>query len=173
MIEYKIVQDMDPINPREFDNLGTMVCFSKKYQIGDRYGTKEEYENIVSCSEEYVHLPIYAYIHSGITINSSGFSCPWDSGLIGFIYVEKKKVLAFYQKQNFDNELFEKVKSNLIEEIETYDKYLNGQVFGYEIKDGNELVDSCYGFYSEKDAESQAKHSINYFNKNEKLSRNI
>lgn len=165
MIEYKIVQDMDPINPREFDNLGTMVCFYKKYQIGDRYGTKEEYENIVSSSEEYIHLPIYAYIHSGITINTYGFSCPWDSGMIGFIYVEKEKALKIHKKPNFDNEWKAEVKAILIEEIQTYDKYLNGQVFGYEIKDGNEIIDSCYGFYSEEDAESEAKNSIDHFNK--------
>jgi len=34
--ELKIEQDTDPMNPRtDWDNLGTMVCFHKLYDLGD------------------------------------------------------------------------------------------------------------------------------------------
>jgi hypothetical protein len=30
--------------------------------------------------------PIYAYIHSGVTISTEPFTCRWDSGVIGYVY---------------------------------------------------------------------------------------
>jgi len=32
----KIEQDEDAEDPREFDNLGIMVCFHKRYNLGDK-----------------------------------------------------------------------------------------------------------------------------------------
>ena len=35
--ELKIEQDTDPMNPRtDWDNLGTMVCFHNRYDLGDK-----------------------------------------------------------------------------------------------------------------------------------------
>ncbi len=34
-----------------------------------------------------VILPLDLYDHSGITMNTTGFHCPWDSGQVGYIYV--------------------------------------------------------------------------------------
>ncbi len=35
--EIKIESDSDPMNPRtEFDNLGTMVCLYRRYELGDK-----------------------------------------------------------------------------------------------------------------------------------------
>lgn len=31
----EIFQDLEPVNPREFETLGTMVCFHKRYELGD------------------------------------------------------------------------------------------------------------------------------------------
>lgn len=39
----------------------------------------------------YIILPLFLYDHSGITMNTSGFNCPWDSGQVGIIYISKKK----------------------------------------------------------------------------------
>ena len=40
---------------------------------------------------KYRFLPIYALIHSGISISWSPFSDKWDSGLLGFVVYPKKK----------------------------------------------------------------------------------
>ena len=34
----------------------------------------------------FTMLPLYLYDHSGITMSISPFSCPWDSGQVGWIY---------------------------------------------------------------------------------------
>lgn len=31
-------------------------------------------------------LPLYLYDHSGLAMNTTGFSCPWDSGKVGIIF---------------------------------------------------------------------------------------
>lgn len=81
----------------------------------------------------YVMLPVYAYEHGGITLSTGKFSDPWDSGQLGFIYVEKKKVLKEFSRKHWSKSLEDKVIHNLKSEIETYDDYLNGNVYGYVI----------------------------------------
>lgn len=92
---YKVVHDEDAPNPRkEFDCFGKMVCFHRRYDLGDKHDLKAEDFNGWDELEAYlkedlkaaVVLPLYLYDHSGITINTTGFSCPWDSGQVGFTY---------------------------------------------------------------------------------------
>ena len=84
-------------------------------------------------------LPLYLYDHSGITMNTGGFSCPWDSGQVGFIYA---------MKDYADSETPDPVKY-LEGEVKTYDQYLTGDVYGYTVEDpeGYAEEDSCWGFY--------------------------
>ncbi len=44
--------------------------------------------------------------------------------------------------------MLDKVKSYLLAEVEVYDQYLRGEVFGFTLEDieGNE-IDSCWGFF--------------------------
>ena len=97
----KVINDDDPFDPRGDDNLGTMVCFHGRYNLGDKNhgidekmfgGWGEMSAYIVKKEKVAVILPLYLYDHSGITISTGMFSCPWDSGQIGFIYVSKQKV---------------------------------------------------------------------------------
>ena len=48
-----IIQDVDAEDPRNWDNLGTMICFHRRYSLGD----KHDY----SCSED-VHLKDYEIV---------------------------------------------------------------------------------------------------------------
>lgn len=71
-------------------------------------------------------LPLYLYDHSGITMNTTGFSCGWDSGQVGYIYVTKYTWVK-ETKQEFSQEAARKA---LEAEVETYDHYLTGEVYG-------------------------------------------
>ena len=90
----RIVQDEDPVNPRlDFDNLGKMICFHKRYNLGDEHnidpvdfnGWDDMAVHLTKAHDAAVILPLFLYDHSGITLQTSPFSCPWDSGQIGFI----------------------------------------------------------------------------------------
>ena len=155
-IEYKghkiqIEQDQDPMNPRDDDNLGTMVCFHGRYSLGDQnhgidpdqfkgWGKMREY--IGQELNAYVILPIYMYDHSGITIRTTPFSCPWDSGQIGFIYVTCDKLKGEGLMKRTQAE----IQKYLEGEVETYDQYLRGDVYGYQIE-GELCSHSCWGFF--------------------------
>ena len=92
----KVERDDYPLNPREdWDNFGNMICFHRNYSLGD-YELSKEYEPNdyykLKKRKDVVILPLYLYDHSGITINTTGFSCRWDSGQVGFIYVTHEEI---------------------------------------------------------------------------------
>ena len=66
-------------------------------------------------------LPLYLYDHSGITMNTTGFSCPWDSGQVGWIYADKRRIEAEYGKVT--PETVEKARQVLEGEVKSYDYF--------------------------------------------------
>lgn len=102
-------------------------------------------------------LPLYLYDHSGITMRTSPFSCPWDSGQVGFIYATFDQIKTETAGGRGSRKLAEKILKG---EVETYDQYLTGDVYGYVLDDkyGSE---SCWGFYGLVAAKEAAQNEIN------------
>jgi hypothetical protein len=180
----KIVQDTDPSSPREDDNLGTMVCFHKRYDLGDKHDYNhieydswgEQRKDIEKTENVCVILPLYLYDHSGITISTSPFGCNWDSGQVGWIFVSKEDVRKEFGVKRITKEIIEKVTNILESEVETYDQYLMGDVYGYEIcevvtcSEGHEHeneLDSCWGFYGSEYCMEEAESIVKYYMENE------
>lgn len=178
----EISHDETPCNPRtEWDNVGTMIMRGNRYNLGDENHTVameecdtwEEVEKEI-CKEygrDCIMLPIYIYDHSGITIRTTPFSCRWDSGRVGTIVVSRKKAREEYGMKRITKANLEKVEKYLEGEVETYDQYLTGDVYGYQItkdEDGEE-VDSCWGFfgmdYIKEEVQSILKHYQDEYNK--------
>jgi len=154
----KIIQDQDIESPREWDNLGTMYCEHRRYNLGDEDADdirNDEGEFDKDVERNYIILPLYLYDHSGITMNTTGFSCPWDSGQVGYIYVSRADVRKEFGVKVISPKLYKRVVEILESEVATYDQYLTGDVYGFKliaIEDGEEdetgdEVDSCWGFY--------------------------
>ncbi len=178
----EITRDEDPVNPREDDNVGTMCCEHAQYTLGDgdmlrlydslvsdsRYlqlyeelpddesepFAEDDYPHMLEQAEEwgYVILPLYLYDHSGITMSCEPFSCPWDSGQVGIIFCSP-------QKRHAESMTEDQCRKYLEGEVETYDQYLTGDVWGWEVKEGDEGVDSCWGFFG-KDSAIQAAKAV-------------
>ena len=139
-----IKQDSDAESPRAWDNLGTMVCIHGRYQLGD----SQERDLVREAEKEgAIMLPLYLYDHSGITMNTTGFSCPWDSGQVGMIFVTFEKIRQEYGKKRISKALIKKVEKQLRQEVETYDQYLRGDVYGYALDKDGEFIDSCWGLF--------------------------
>lgn len=155
--------DDTAMNPREWDNLGTIVAWHRRYILGDEQPSEsvEEWKEFITEWEEgdaetpgekfnrlFVWLPVYMYDHSGITINTRGFSCPWDSGQVGFIYVSREKL----EREKMTEE---QALTYLNGEIEVYDQYLRGDVYYFVEEEYDEEtgewveVDLCGGFYGD------------------------
>lgn len=165
--EYKIevIQDSDPRSPREDDNLGKMICFHHRYNLGDKHSYNEfsEFNDFLYKNrKKLIVLPVYLYDHSGQTVATTPFSCPWDSGKVGYIYVEKSKVREEYSWKNLTKKRVETIKGYLDSEVKIFDQYLQGDIYGYKIFKGEEELESCWGFYGEEYCLGEVESIVNY-----------
>ena len=143
----RIYQDADIESPREWENLGEILYTSTRYNLGDRQVEREEIQEIIE-RKDVIWLPVYAYIHSGITISTGNeypYNDRWDGGMCGIIYAEREKVLKEFDKKILTKKLREKVIKCLEGEIKTFDQALTGDVYGYIItkEKVNEKCDKC------------------------------
>ena len=149
----EVVTDDDPENPtKNWDMVGTMVLWSQcRYNFGHKTVDRDTLLELSSDPNNIV-LPVYLYDHSGITINTSGFSCPWDSGQVGIMYCTKEKAVHEFGKKICTKKVREAAIRCMVNEVECVDQYLTGQVYGFLVldPDGEEL-DSCWGFFGESD----------------------
>jgi len=154
----KIVRDMHPEDPRNWDNLGTMICSHGSYDLGDKNFNAKNYNSWYDMLQhkiivsDCIYLPLYLLDHTQLYMNTTGFSGVdpqgWDWGQVGFIYAEKEKVKEKTAKE---------IKEVLKQEVETYEMYLRGEVYGFVLEKKNkckdcghislETIDSCFGFY--------------------------
>ena len=159
---FTIEQEEYPESPREWDNLGTFIMQHGRYEFGDRIfevdGSYISFEDdfkyhlrtVHDCTlNDVIYLPVYMYEHSGITISTSSFSCSWDSGQIGYIYITKDKVRSEYSVKRISNKLRSLVLSILEAEISTLDQYVTGDVYGFTIEYDDGSSNSCWGFYGD------------------------
>lgn len=150
----KVYYDPDPLSPDDWDTLGTIYSNHRNYNP-----QKHRMDEIIWFDEEgnwhvdddYIYVRMYMYEHGGITVWSSREPqrCGWDSGLFAIFAVHKDKAAKeFGDVSNPEN--YERVMSCLEAEVEAWDTYFRGEVYGYVIEDENEAeIDSCWGFYCE------------------------
>jgi len=177
-----VEQDEDPESPREWDNLGIMICWHRNYELGDKHSYKdtdemygELYRQFIGKEpEQFDHetdedfgkriteevdkhiviLPLMLYDHSGITMSTSRgypFNDRWDAGQVGWIYAPKSTL----------GRTDEQTEEILVSEVDTYDKYLRGDIMWFSLDTKMycptckhkfvEQIDSCGGFYDIKD----------------------
>jgi hypothetical protein len=158
-----IEQDIDPLNPRtDYDNLGTMVCFHPRYNLGDKdhAGFKEPEDLLEYLKRERknlaVVLPLYLLDHSGLWMKTGRFACDsagWDTSNVGVIFITKEQARKEYGWKLITKERKEKLAKYLEGEVELYSSYLEGAVYGF------------YGYEHDKsgllpDAQSAVDHHI-------------
>ena len=163
MLELKIERDNDPINPREGYHIGTMVCWHSRYDLGDEKPTcdPDEYEFPKDC----IQLPLYLYDHSGITMATHPITgCCFDEGVVGWIFVSRKKVREEYGWKRITAEREMLIRQYLKSEVEQYDQYLTGDVWYYDIEDeSGDILDSCCGFYGEEYCRQEGAASLKWW----------
>jgi len=166
----RLLQDTDAESPREWDNVGEILYTSSRYCLGDRRADREEIDAIVERND-VIYLPVYAYIHSGTSLSTRPFSCPWDSGQCGIIWCTKAKAVFEWGKKLCTKAVQDQTKACLAGEIEVFNQYLNGEAVGYQIE-GPLSEDSCWGFWPEENGKydyciGEAKSAIGYARKAE------
>ena len=117
-------------------------------------------------------------------MNTGGFSDRWDSGQVGYIYTDKKTVVETNGYIRNDKGKHIKVTDKnwkkaaylwMEGEVEIYDQYLQGEVYGIVTEEYNpeddswEEVDSCWGFFSDKWGDELIESIASDFGINEPL----
>ena len=182
----KVYYDDCPIDPREDDNLTKMVCFHKRYTLGDDHDYKvddfdsweEMGEYLTKEHDPLIIKPLYLFDHGGITISTKSFGCNWDSGQVGFVYVTKQDVRDSFFLKRCGQAIKERVDVLLEGEVETYAKYLTGQVYGYEVskmvtdEDGDQHekgLERCGSYYDEEQCIFDGMKTLEWFVSNEQV----
>lgn len=172
-LKLNVIADKSPESPRKWCNLGTIVAEHKRYELSDEHGwndaveiieahfSEAQLENLefdpsdlhsvcsaLAATGKAVILPLYMYEHSGVALRTTPFSCQWDSGIVGFIFVMKADLRAEYGWKRITASRLNKAESVLSNEIAVYSDYIDGDTWGYEIVDEeDEVVESCWGFF--------------------------
>lgn len=163
---YKIEQDdCEFNNPREWDNLGTMAFFHKRYNLGDDTGLSIEDAKEIENSKDYISLPVFMLDHGGIDISSkttySEYYMGMDSGQLGVIFVSKDAVREAFNVKRITKNLEKKVINILHGEVETYNQFVTGDVYCYEILDeSGDIVDSCGGIFGYNNCKEEIESLI-------------
>lgn len=161
--------DRDPINPIEdCCGLGTMVFMHRRYHLGHKHTFKADSfkswgnlkKHLIKKEKAIAILPVYMYDHSGVTINTTGFSDDWDWGQIGWIYTSAEAVRKFYGTKRISKQMRDGLAETLKKGIEIYDGFLTGQAYGYILDPNKNTEDdggSCWGYYDKDEAIQEGK----------------
>ena len=157
-VRFSIFPDVDPINPiDDYDHEERMVCFHRRYRLGNNHNYRQDdYSSwaelkraILRDNKGAVILPLYLYDHSGITMKTTPFGDPWDSGQVGFIYITKEGMKKYYG-ESMPRYWRKRANEILVGAVKTYDDYLTRNVYGFKVErkvEGEwEEEDSCWGF---------------------------
>lgn len=167
--ELKIKQDSDSESPREWSNLGSFYT-TKNNRYIKREIEIEEFEFGSDADSDierlsklgYIAIPVSIYDHSGWTV-FTGVANDWDSGCIGFYVVSREKIREDFECKRISKKLLTRVKNIMESEIKLFDRYAQGEVWGFEITKDGEFFDSCWGFYEQDKFEDFRKHLEEYF----------
>lgn len=155
--KYRLEVDTDcnPESPRIWDNVGTMILYWGKHNLGDDHQGKskdewlEIYKQYMAVSREpnpqVAILPLYVYEHGGITISTNDFGDRWDSGRAGFIFVDKATYLEKCGSGGIINEnsWHEHAIKSLNAEVKIYRQYLEGNVYSYWLEKEITIEEKC------------------------------
>jgi len=171
-LRVRIEPDEEPSDPRDADNLGTMICLHRHYQLGDPHEYRAEdhagwadlEQHILRDHPGAVVLPLYMMDHSGLSISTSDVtfrafdSAGWDWGRVGLTYADAASIRAEYGVRRIGRRLRERVEDLLRAEVEEYDRFLSGDAYCYAIEDPDgQVVDSCCGLLGLDHAVAEAR----------------
>ena len=108
-------------NPKAYE----LLCEDWDEQGGTDQETVDEF--LERLDKYLIILPVYIYDHGGISLNTTGFSCRWDSGQTGFIFVSKQEAKRELGWKRLTKKRREKVEEMLHNEVEEYSWYVSGE----------------------------------------------
>ena len=181
-MNYEIEPFECPDSPRQEASFCSMVLWHKRYDLPHEDGNikePEDFEEVMTRyreedGEEPFVLPVYMYDHSGVTINTTGFSCPWDSGQVGWIFARWPWVRNEFGEDVSFLDVRTRAYEVLKAEVEMYDMFLTGDVWEIVVyNDDGEPVDSMCDVWGHEYAELEAERMLERCEKEAALERDL
>lgn len=147
------------------DQLGFMgtIFLGGRYcqHLSDPDTSREEALWAVEHPKEFISCPVYYYSHGNLLLQTTPFGDPWDSGLAGFTYIEKRDARKWMEWKRITPGRVKHIQEMLSAEIDILNSWINGEIYGYfVIDDKDNHLDSCWGFFSEEQAINEGKEFI-------------
>ena len=187
-VQAELVYDPDATNPREWDNLGTiLIDSSKSHWVAspdDEVDTsiplgKNPYEHWENLRREQLKLkksdiavvyPITKYEHGEISLQL-GYTKGWDYGVVGFVYVTKETLRKEYGVKRITKSMLNNAENCLQSELDMLTAWLNGNCYGWQIKEYTiaedglswqevDTLDACWGYLDQDYALSDMKDAL-------------
>lgn len=188
-IEIHYDEDAEHANPRDCDNVTTMVCWHPDYVLGDMqirdgagrgavetpfgetwknrgsFNSMEHLRRYLTLCHGAVGIrPLYLLDHSGLSIRAGSPSLAdpggWDTTMCGFVYCTHERLTELCgEGPKYHTD--EWIAEVIKQDVSCYDDYLRGAVYGYVVARGTEDEESCWGFLGDPDAEGGLKNEAN------------
>ena len=178
-------------NPREWDNLWTILTWTSRYNSIDSnqysdleqflysYLTEKQVENLYKGNPStkefferiqkrfynlgYLVEPISKFEH-GQVVFSVGVSQGWDSGVVGLAMVNINDIKKEYETTVLSKGLKEKIHAILDSELDTYNSWANGYVYTVALIDfDGDVVDSLGGMIGYENEDNMIQEYIDYW----------
>lgn len=123
-----------PFNIERFIHEVNSECSFNKEESIYLYKLLERIENGKDITIEHVEkvaiiLPVYCYEHGGVTLSTGRFSCPWDSGQIGYLVCPKSEARVEWGKVYSKRAI-----ACMASELKTFDMILQGYQYWFRLE---------------------------------------
>lgn len=150
--------DSFPCNPRkDYECYSTFYIMPNRYFSGDK-SINDLVPDLKPLNEsDYLKLPIYAYVHSAISLSTTPFHDDFDSGCCGFAVCTRQNMADLgYSTPDWSS----RAEMIIEDELATFQQYLNDEakfltLYHYNLStnswDEEDSVGSCYNIESDQD----------------------
>ena len=122
---FRLSHDPDAENDRLDAPVARIICWHRRYQIGDQHDFAGPDTFKESLADDEITRSLYLLDHSGLALRLEPFGDRWDSGQVGHIVATPQQLRAV----GVDPSDEEAVNALFRTEIELEQKYLNGEYY--------------------------------------------
>ena len=144
MITFQSDDDADVV--LDYARYTRLITTNNRYFTGDEIfdDSWDEKRAEIEANGGYV-FPLYMIAHSGVSLSLTPFSDPWDSGQVGFAYVQ-----GDYVSGNTEEEREKNAREYAESDVGMFNDYLSGSIYVATLYDPNgELLESVGGMWGE------------------------
>jgi hypothetical protein len=139
---------INPISQKEYNLPFKIVCSN---YIGHEKWDKDDLRAFPDKAkkEGYEYLPIYYFNHGDTAVQTKPFTGPyayWDSGQVGWIFVEPAT-----GRKEWGKKWRKMARSYMETSVKQWDAYMQDDVYFMSVGHEDETLDSCGSFIGDKD----------------------